>query len=95
MSAFSVGDRVRCIVDYGEGATYGDTGTVIGGAGDWSVWVEWDEYRSCRHSCGGRCEDHHGWNVPGNHIEFHCDVLDLGDLPKECEAANVLALIGG
>ena len=53
MARFSIGDRVRCILDYGEGATYGDTGTVIGDDGYWAVYIEWDEFRACRHDCGG------------------------------------------
>ena len=81
MAEFSIGDRVRCILDYGEGATYGDTGTVIGGDGYWAIYIEWDEFRACRHDCGGRCEPYHGWNVPDTNIERINDVLDLGELP--------------
>ena len=81
MAEFSIGDRVRCISDYGEGATFGDTGTVIGGDGDWCVYVEWDERRPCRHDCSGRCKAYHGWNVPDTNIERIYDVLDLGELP--------------
>lgn len=77
---FSIGDRVRCILDYGEGATYGDTGTVIYADGC-LVYVEWDEHRICRHDCGGRCKAHHGWNLPDVNIERIYDVLDLGELP--------------
>lgn len=80
MAEFSIGDRVRCILDYGEGATYGDTGTVVGGDG-WATYVEWDEYRSCRHDCSGRCKEFYGWNVPEANLERIHDVLDLGDLP--------------
>lgn len=83
MAEFSIGDRVRCILDYGDGATYGDTGTVVGGEGDWAIYIEWDEYRWCRHDCGGKCKDHYGWNVPRNHIERINDVFDLGELPVQ------------
>ena len=54
MAKFSIGDRVRCVVGYGEGATKGDTGTVVGDDGYWTVYVEWDKRRMCRHDCGGR-----------------------------------------
>ena len=81
MNKFKVGDRVKCICDYGEGATVGDTGTVVGGDCDWAVYVKWDESRPCRHDCGGRCEDHHGWNVPKGNVEILYEVTDLGTLP--------------
>lgn len=81
MNEFKIGDRVRCISDYGEGATVGDTGTVVGGDGSWAVYVEWDESRSCRHDCGGRCADYHGWNVPEGNLEVFYEVEDLGSLP--------------
>lgn len=81
MAEFSIGDRVRCILDYGEGATYGDTGTVIYVNDDWIVYVEWDEFRACRHDCGGRCNLYHGWNLPEVNIERIYDVSDLGELP--------------
>lgn len=81
MNKFKVGDRVKCICDYGEGATVGDTGTVVGGDGSWAVYVKWDASRQCRHDCGGRCEDHHGWNVPERNIEILYEVTDLGTLP--------------
>lgn len=81
MAEFSIGDRVRCILDYGEGATYGDTGTVIGDDGYCTIYIEWDEFRACRHDCCGRCKPHHGWNVPDTNIERIYDVLDLGELP--------------
>ena len=80
MNKFKVGDRVKCICDYGEGATVGDTGTVVGGDG-WAVYVKWDESRQCRHDCGGRCEDHHGWNVPDTNLEILYEVTDFGTLP--------------
>ena len=81
MTEFSIGDRVRCIADYGDGAVRGDTGTVVGDDGGWAIYVEWDEYRSCRHDCGGRSKHYHGWNVPDTNIERIYDVLDLGELP--------------
>lgn len=81
MNKFKVGDRVKCIYDYGEGATVGDTGTVVGGDGSWAVYVKWDESRPCRHDCGGMCEDHHGWNVPEGNVEILYEVTDLGTLP--------------
>ena len=81
MARFSIGDRVRCILDYGEGAIYGDTGTVIGDDGYLTIYIEWDEFRACRHDCCGRCKPHHGWNVPDTNIERIYDVLDLGELP--------------
>lgn len=81
MNKFKVGDRVKCICDYGEGATVGDTGTVVGGDGSWAVYVKWDESRECRHDCGGRCENHHGWNVPEGNIKILYEVTDLGTLP--------------
>lgn len=80
MSKFSIGDRVRCILSHGEGATKGDTGTVVGGDG-WCVYVEWDKRSLCRHDCGGRCKAYHGWNVPENNVELIFDVIDLGELP--------------
>ena len=80
MKKFKVGDRVKCICNYGEGSVVGDTGTVIGGDG-WTVYVEWDESRPCRHDCGGRCKDYHGWNVPDENLEILYEVTDFGTLP--------------
>lgn len=80
MTKFSIGDRVRCVSGYGEGAIPGDTGTVVGGD-SWFVFVEWDEYRACRHDCGSRCKYHHGWNIPGGNLELIYSVMDLGELP--------------
>ena len=82
---FQIGDRVRCILPYGEGAIPGDTGSVVR-VEYGTILVRWDDYRSCRHDCGSLCDAYHGWNVPFNHLEYDVCKDDFGELP----ALNVM-----
>lgn len=82
MNKFKVGDRVKCICDYGEGATVGDTGTVVGGSGDWAVYVKWDMYREQRHNLDGSVERGHGWYLPERCIEL-LPAEDYGEISAQ------------
>ena len=81
MNKFKIGDRVRCVEWYGDGAVPGDTGVVIGDDNFDIVFVKWDDYRGCRHNCCGKCEEHYGWNVPYSHLEYDVCRSDFGELP--------------
>lgn len=89
VNEFKIGDRVRCVEGYGDGAVPGDTGTVIGYDSFGTVYVKWDDYRDCRHDCWGRCEEHYGWNVPYSHLEYDVCENDFGELP----ALNVMDVL--
>lgn len=61
MNDFCVGERVVCIVPSVFAAT-DECGTVVFVDRD-IVGVRWDSYHIGRHSCGGLCEEGHGWNM--------------------------------
>lgn len=101
---FRAGDRVVLLEDYpddNEDLRAGALGTALANAevdspeyrdvDDPDQWVpvRWDEAVTNGHSCSGRCEDGHGWNVPrrmitllvGVEVEVNdSDIAGLDDL---------------
>ena len=80
---YQIGDRVR-LTDNNPGnemLSPGMTGTVIGVADDWSddgdVYLEicWDDNIE-GHSCSGKCENEHGWNLYGSSVML---IFDSGE----------------
>lgn len=70
MKEFKVGDRVRYIIEGGNGARIrvGDTGTVCE-VGKSCIGVEWDRNVG-GHSCQGKAKIGHGWNVMRECLEL-------------------------
>ena len=68
---YEVGQRVRYI---GSLATVekGEEGTIVF-IQSYPLYelayVCWDKEKVMRHSCDGRCEERHGWNVAVNELE--------------------------
>ena len=80
MVQFNIGDRVKCVRSYQAGVYPGEYGTVVGIKQDY-LYVGWDSLLETRHSCGGKCEKGHGWNLPSSHVVFAESEVDFGDLP--------------
>ena len=83
MSDFSIGDRVRCIVDHPDGnrdIVIGSEGVVVRVTSDGStnIGVEWDDKISSGHNLDYCISSHRGWYVSKNEIELVPD-LDAGD----------------
>ena len=83
MSDFSVGDRVRCIVDHPDGnrdIVIGSEGVVarVINCGSTNIGVEWDDRIRAGHNLDYRILSHRGWYVSKNEIELVLD-LDVGD----------------
>ena len=75
-SLFRQGDRVTAVMDIDDRIYCGMTGTVCSNIMDGPlIRIEWDTL-TCGHSCGGRCENGHGWNVRPNLIELYCPNSD-------------------
>ena len=77
-TCFSVGNRVRYSGRSNPWIENGEIGTIVGWSSDYVARVSWDEFRDCRHSCGGECRPGHGWNVYTNDLE-HDDPVDFGE----------------
>lgn len=78
---FKPGDRVMYIEDGVEWVEEGEVGTVVYIEKPDLLWVNWDKYKSMRHSCEGKCKSGHGCNVRARRVEL-C-VVDLGDVYLE------------
>lgn len=93
---YRVGDRIICIKDYGIGATRGDLGTVIKLFDNPKIapTIRWDDYRPCRHSAGGLCENGHGWFIYHKNIEL-LEPHDLGDFSQSLAPDAIMELLGG
>ena len=85
MRRFEPGDRVVVIRrdDHFAGPEEGAVGTVLstrhsGAIEPWrtimDMKIEWDNKFSDGHSCGGLCQNGHGWNFMYSHIG---DLIDL------------------
>lgn len=96
MNKYAVGDRVVCIHEYGEGASVGDTGTVVRVReyDEESPIIHWDEYRKCRHDANGIVPDGHGWFIPGTRIQL-CKAQDYGEFAPNLAPASMSDLLGG
>lgn len=80
MVSFNIGDRVRCVRSYQAGVYPGECGMVVAVKQNY-LYVRWDSFLETRHSCNGRCERDHGWNLPISHVVFAESEVDFGDLP--------------
>ena len=75
MNDFLPGDRVRYIGNNPfVRVPFGMTGTVVHVQGE-VAFVFWDDDIG-GHSCNGRCQDGHGWNVPFSTLSL----VDTGGL---------------
>ena len=91
---FQLGDRVVCVVPYGNVAV-GETGTLV----DFEDYapeygVCWDNAYMNRHNCQGHCESKHGWYVNHRNIKKEAPV-DLGEFDLNCELGLMAELLGG
>lgn len=81
MKRFKEGDRVvRIRVTNDRNMVEGATGTVVV-SDRYITGVYWDEKPPFGgHTCGGKCEDGYGWNVPTRDLDYLSPtVLDDGD----------------
>lgn len=66
---FKIGDRVRCIEDYGP-LNIGDTGTIIYFSKGWpDIGVEWDTLTN-GHNCSGHAKHRKGYFVTKSQLEI-------------------------
>lgn len=72
MKILKVGDRV-VMTDNCEGMIMrGEIGVVVDikqNIRDHEVGVRWDDLHDLRHTCGGKCDDFHGWYVPSEFLK--------------------------
>ena len=88
---FSVGDRVKLLVDYPDGnrrLPAMSIGTVVKDIESFDeVCVSWD-MNVGGHTCGGLCECGHGWNVLREEIALmeteEIDDTDIADISEIC-----------
>ena len=73
-SLFSVGDRVRCVINHPDGnkdIVVGSTGTIVCMRS--RIGVRWDDEIAAGHTCTSgyteHCELRHGWFVDKDYIE--------------------------
>lgn len=73
--AFRKGDRVKFIHDRTLNGLYpGATGTVLRERDTLGfVWVEWDHTHDIFHTCGGLCENKHGWGVDDYMLDYYTE----------------------
>ena len=93
---YSVGDRVICVQNYGEGALLGDTGTVVRATENdrEAPIVHWDDFRRCRHDAHGIVQNGHGWFIYQMHIEPY-EAKDLGEFAPNLAPGSIASLFGG
>lgn len=82
---FTIGDRVVCTYDHPDGNSniiIGSTGTVchINYYRKGLVGVRWDKRLSIWNSCGGTCDDGHGWYVAACRLEYDVPAEDNSDI---------------
>ena len=78
---FQVGDRIQAAIDHPDGNKVilcGDCGTVLVNF-DGRLKVQWDKDVG-GHTCGGRCENGHGWNVNEGDVMLVDEFTDTVDV---------------
>lgn len=69
---FQRGDRVRFLgSDLGAPIAEGELGTVVHFAKSGGIGVRWDMAAWGFHTCSGRCDNLHGYYVPGYELELY------------------------
>lgn len=69
---YQVGDRVRIVnlhTNTNPDLPRGTEGTVVGYWGS-CISVRWDPVLRHAHTCDGKCEKTHGWNVYASEVEL-------------------------
>lgn len=90
--ALKVGQRVRCIKDFGTRVVVGDEGEVVKIGGLPPIGVKWERRISGGHDCYGKCEDGFGYYVNDENLEVIEEGLKIGDRVEVVEGSRYTSM---